>query len=70
MKYEPGEFVRAVHPISKRMVSCFIIGSRGRVLEYHVSDGETEWFTFMVRAQAKESPSRAKPAWKGRLTAS
>ena len=31
------------------MVQVFITGMRGRVLEYSVTDGVTEWSTFMLR---------------------
>lgn len=49
MPFQPGDFVRAVHPDTKRMVMVLVTAVRGKILEYHVSDGVTEWWTFIVR---------------------
>jgi hypothetical protein len=49
MRFSAGDFAHAAHPVSKRTVSVLVIGVRGRVLEYFVTDGEAEWSTFMLR---------------------
>lgn len=49
MKFSIGDFARAIHPESKRLVSVLVTGARGKVREYFVTDGETEWSTFMLR---------------------